>query len=253
MDLTTAPILRSAFIPGFGRIEASATSTDSLLPGKDNAAAAWLMTSIVHDLRNPLATICVSSEILLDQDVSAHHASRIAQNIHSAAVRMRTLLEEFACFARGSAFPLEWCELRDLIAPAGDSGVPRQLLSRIQINVDIPERFTVHVVRSQIERVFFNLIANACEAMPAGGQISIKARREGDSVLIHVEDNGPGVPFTIRPHLFTMFVTANKPNGLGLGLALARQTILRHGGDIWFEPASGARFVIRLPMSSVAN
>jgi nitrogen-specific signal transduction histidine kinase len=60
---------------------------------------------------------------------------------------------------------------------------------------------------------------------------------------------GPGIPHKIRDRLYEPFVTAGKQDGLGLGLALSRRTVLNHGGDIWTEPASGARFVIRLPMN----
>jgi hypothetical protein len=68
-------------------------------------------------------------------------------------------------------------------------------------------------------------------------------------VLIDVEDTGPGIPRAIRDRLFEPFVTAGKDHGLGLGLALSRQTVLDHGGDMWTEPAAGARFVIRLPLT----
>ena len=70
-------------------------------------------------------------------------------------------------------------------------------------------------------------------------------------MLIEVEDTGPGIPRGIRDRLFEPFVTAGKDHGLGLGLALSRQTVLDHGGDIWSEPAAGARFVICLPLSGV--
>jgi signal transduction histidine kinase len=101
-----------------------------------------------------------------------------------------------------------------------------------------------------MERVFINLIANALEAMPSGGKLRIGARKAGIFVLIELEDTGPGIPRGIRDHLFEPFVTAGKQDGLGLGLALSRQTVLDHGGDIWTEPANGARFVIRLPLQS---
>jgi signal transduction histidine kinase len=97
--------------------------------------------------------------------------------------------------------------------------------------------------------VFFNLITNALEAMSHGGKIRIGARKAGKYVLIDVEDTGPGIPYGIRDRLFEPFVTAGKDHGLGLGLALSRQTLLNHGGDMWIEPADGARFVMCLPLS----
>jgi signal transduction histidine kinase len=99
-----------------------------------------------------------------------------------------------------------------------------------------------------MERVFFNLITNALEAMPTRGMLRIVGRKTGNCVLIELEDTGPGIRRSIRDRLFEPFVTAGKQDGLGL--ALSRQTVLGHGGDIWTEPATGARFVIRLPLVS---
>ena len=105
------------------------------------------------------------------------------------------------------------------------------------------------LVRSRVERVFFNLITNSIEAMPGGGTVRVSARITGEWVRIEVEDTGPGIPGKIRDRLFERFVTADKENGLGLGLSVSRQTIVEHGGNMWVEPAAGARFVIRLPRS----
>ena|SRR5437899_7291158 len=72
----------------------------------------------------------------------------------------------------------------------------------------------------------------------------------GEAVHIEVSDNGPGVPAEIRGRLFHPFVTAGKKNGLGLGLALARQTMLDHGGDLELvDSEKGARFRLRLPVA----
>jgi signal transduction histidine kinase len=101
--------------------------------------------------------------------------------------------------------------------------------------------------------VFSNLIGNALEAMPVGGKIRIAARKAGDCALIEVEDSGPGIPPEIYSLVFDPFITAGKKDGLGLGLALSRRTVRDHGGDMWIEPADGARFVIRLPLSRVST
>jgi len=74
-------------------------------------------------------------------------------------------------------------------------------------------------------------------------------------VVVHVEDDGPGIAPEIRPLLFQPFVSAGKRNGLGLGLALSRQTVLEHGGDMWVESEAGrgARFSFRLPGAQVGH
>jgi signal transduction histidine kinase len=100
-----------------------------------------------------------------------------------------------------------------------------------------------------MERTFVNLIGNAIEAMPEGGEVRVSAARVNGSALVEVADTGPGIAAGIRDRLFQPFVTSGKRNGLGLGLALSRQAILDHGGDLWVEssPGTGARFRFRLP------
>ena len=102
-----------------------------------------------------------------------------------------------------------------------------------------------------MERVFANLFENAIEAMHTGGRISIQGEPDGDNIMVRVEDTGPGISAALQGRLFQPFVTAGKKNGLGLGLALSRQTLLDHGGDIWADAADrsgvGALFWLRLP------
>ena len=103
--------------------------------------------------------------------------------------------------------------------------------------------------RARMERVFFNLCSNSLEALVEGGTIRISGGQQKGSALIRFEDDGPGIPRQIRERLFEPFATAGKKNGLGLGLALSRQTVLAHGGDLWAEMQDrGAAFCMRLPL-----
>jgi signal transduction histidine kinase len=100
-----------------------------------------------------------------------------------------------------------------------------------------------------MERVFQNLIVNAIEAMPGGGSVRVEAGRHDGNVMVSVEDDGPGVPEEIVDQIFQPFVTAGKTQGMGLGLALSRKTVLSHGGDLTLEKnGGGAKFVLRLPV-----
>jgi signal transduction histidine kinase len=212
-------------------------------------ALGWLGASIVHDLRNPLGTIRSGSEILTDAAFNSAQVKRVARNIHHAAVRMEKLLNDLMASVRGNVTPPELCGLRDVIVSAseivwagGQHENVRLSLSEVPPDIHLPLR------RSSMERTFVSLLVNSCEAMPQGGAIGIRAQRTERHVFIEVHDSGPGIPDSIRDILFKPFVTAGKPTGMGLGLALARQTILYHGGDIWLEPGAGARFAMRLPL-----
>lgn len=203
-----------------------------------------LSTSIVHDLRNPLGTIYAGATMLMDENSTPAQVKRLAGNIYRAARRMRDLLADLTSVAKGHGSTAEICDIREVIGMALEAMGNQN----VQILLDAPEVAEIKLVRSRIERVFFNLIANSVEAMPDGGEIRIGVRKASGCALVAVEDTGPGIPCRIRDRLFAPFVTEGKDDGLGLGLALCRQTILEHGGDMWTEPAAGARFVIRFPL-----
>jgi signal transduction histidine kinase len=206
----------------------------------------WLSISIVHDLRNPLGAIYAAAEMLIHLDLESAQVQRLATNIFRAAGRMGELLADLNSLAYGNAGTAEICDLREVIAAATNAAWPATD-NGIQIVLEVPEGIELPLIRPRIQSVFFNLIVNALEAMPTGGRLHMRAREAGSCVLIEFEDTGPGIPRGIRDRLFEPFVTSGKQDGLGLGLALARQTILNHGGDLWAEPSVGARFVIRLP------
>jgi signal transduction histidine kinase len=217
-------------------------------PQKAISAIGLLSASILHDLRNPLAAISAGAELLMDPDSTSTQVKRLAANMCRAAGRMRELLEDLASVVQDNVPTAEICDIREVIAAASESASAGMEHQSVQILLDVPVGIDLHLVRSHIERVFFNLIANAFEAMPCGGRIRVRARKAPTCVLVELEDTGPGIPGCIRDRLFEPFVTFGKENGLGLGLALARQTVRSHGGDMWTEPAAGGRFVIRLPL-----
>ena len=128
------------------------------------------------------------------------------------------------------------------LAPAADA-------QKIAVDIDVPADIELPLDRSPMERVFENLISNAVEAMPEGGHLRLAAERQNGAVLVSVEDTGSGIPEAVAPRLFQPFVTSGKRNGMGLGLALSRQTVLDHGGDLWVDKNArlGARFMMRLP------
>jgi signal transduction histidine kinase len=230
-----------------------ATRTITLCQGSVNPQEAistigWLSASILHDLRNPLGTICAGAELLMGLDSTSTQVKRLVANMCRAAGRMRQLLADLASVARENVPTAEICNIREVIAAASEAALAGTEQQSIRILLDVPEGIDLLLVRSHIERVFFNLIANAFEAMPGGGTVRIRARKAGPCVLVELEDTGPGIPGCIREQLFEPFVTSGKQDGLGLGLALARQTVRNYGGDIWMEPAAGARFIIRLPL-----
>jgi two-component system sensor histidine kinase PilS (NtrC family) len=216
---------------------------------ESRSAAGWLSASILHDLRNPVGTIYAAAEMLMTHDTTPSQVKRLATNMYRAAGRMRELLIDLASATYGNRSTPELCDIGEIIVAASEAASAATENQRVQILLDVPRQIKLPLERSRMKLMFFNLITNAVEAMPDGGEIRIGATRNRDYVLVAIEDTGPGIPHEIRDTVFEPFVTAGKENGLGLGLAFSRQSVLDHGGDMWIEPAAGARFVIRLPLN----
>jgi signal transduction histidine kinase len=211
-----------------------------------------LSTSIVHDLRNPLAAIYAGAEMMMDSDMPAETTRRLARNIYRASRGIQDMLQELLDVVRGTSSGSELCSLRDVISAAWNTVAPSADTRGIVLDLRVGDELECPMERARMERVFANLFENAIEAMHAGGSISIQGAADGDNIIVRVEDTGPGISASLHDRLFQPFVTAGKKNGLGLGLALSRQTLLDHGGDIWADGApgsqkTGALFWLRLP------
>jgi signal transduction histidine kinase len=122
----------------------------------------------------------------------------------------------------------------------------------VKLVLDIPEGLELLVDTHLFKRVFANLIDNSMEAMPKGGTVTVSAKMEWGTVLVEVRDTGPGFAPEIRDQLFQPFSTTRRGKGLGLGLALSRQVVVDHGGDMWADsrPGQGACLLFRLPAST---
>ncbi len=210
-----------------------------------------LSSSIVHDLRNPLAAVYGGSEMLVDAELTPPQVKRLAGNIYRASRRIQELLQDLLNVSRGNARGAEVCNLREVAAAGCESLLPSVEAQHVELEIRIPDEIELPLERNRMERVFSNLVGNALEMMPEGGRIRISALAEDGFVVAEVSDTGPGIAPEIRDKLFEPFVSAGKKNGLGLGLALSRQTVLDHGGDMWAEsePAHGACFRLRLPVA----
>lgn len=221
---------------------------EELIRSERIATIGRLAASIVHDLRNPLATIYAGAEMLLYSQLSEAQIQRLAGNMLGASQRVQDLLQDLLDVGRGKTGEIRPCDLREIAGAVARSLESAAAAQQVRIVLDVPEGLNLPLDRRRIERVFLNLMGNALEAMPAGGAITVSAVVESDSVVVTVTDTGPGIALEIRSRLFQPFVTARKKTGLGLGLALARQAVVDHGGDMWADSSeSGASFLFRLP------
>jgi signal transduction histidine kinase len=212
------------------------------------ATVGRLATSIIHDLRNPLAAIYGGAEMLVDAELSVDQVRKLASSIYGSSRQILAMLQELAEASRGHSRRRETCRLRDVVLAACDS-LADAAGPGVSLACDVSPEIELTLDRPSVERVFQNLISNAIDALPHGGHVRVSAEPAEHSVVVSVEDDGAGISSEVRPHLFEPFATAGKRHGMGLGLALSKRTILDHGGEIWADTTTnrGARFLIRLP------
>lgn len=210
---------------------------------------------LAHEIRNPLAAMIGCLQLLRADDVGSQggDAARLLAIVHREAERLSTLVSEFLTFARPSPPTIVPARLHVLAREALDAarpGVP----AGVRIDMDGDEDVVALCEPEQVRQVLWNLIGNAVQVIgqhrgaEAAGRVHVSLRRDGDTVVFAVEDDGPGVPDAIRQHIFEPFFTT-RPGGTGLGLAMVHQMLMQMRGTISVEESAlgGARFVVRLP------
>lgn len=212
------------------------------------AALGAAMSRISHDLRNILATAVLISDRL---ESSADPAvRRVAPRLIETLDRAVRLCGDTLSYARsGPPAPApRRVDLAELVAKV--HGALGALSPGIEWRVAVPADLELQVDPDQLFRVLFNLAQNAIEAMSgSSGLLRISAARDDEFLTIDVGDNGPGIPEQVRGRLFEPFAGTSKPNGNGLGLAICRELLRAHGGEIELVGTSehGTVFRLRLP------
>ena len=142
---------------------------------------------IVHDLRNPLGAIYAAAEMLMDLDAGLTQVQRLATDIFHAAGRMRELLADLNRIRLGTTPTPEMCDIREVIAAATNAACADTENGGVEILLEVPEGIELPLIRPRMKSVFFNLVANALEAMPAGGRLHMVAREASSFVLIEMD------------------------------------------------------------------
>ena len=210
-----------------------------------------LAAGLAHEIRNPLAGIAGVIEIV-GRDLPADSPARqVIKDAREEAVQINRILTDLLETARPKA---PHFQVKDLAASAEHAVMfarQQAVTKRIMIELDKGENIPpVDHDPNQINQVLLNLLLNAIQAMDKPGHIYVTLRRDKESVLITVADQGKGIPPENLPNIFRPFFTT-KGHGTGLGLSLARRMVEAHGGAIIArsEVGKGTQFVITLPIA----
>jgi two-component system sensor histidine kinase HydH len=203
---------------------------------------------LAHEIRNPLAGIKGYSQLLHEQVQGSAHAGFL-EMIVTETLRLEELVNALMSYARQEQVPPEPLDLSALLEHSLTLIRPEADACRVALRPVIPAGIGIVGSRNGLEQVMLNILKNALQAMPDGGDLRVVALRSPKVVTVTVTDTGPGIPIEDRERIFKPFHTT-KPRGTGLGLAVCRKIVEEHGGTITVggEPGNGAVFTITLPL-----
>jgi two-component system sensor histidine kinase PilS (NtrC family) len=218
------------------------------------ASLGELSAGLAHEVRNPLAALSGAAQMLSQPGEESSAQSPVSAEdkklldvIRRETKHLDGLVSDFLAFARPPEPSLSEGDLSEIVSSTVEAFQASEQLGGRGLQCELAN-LLVRFDSAQMRQVLWNLLRNAVEATGPEGHIGVRVRAEGDSVLLEVADDGPGIPPHLREQIFEPFFTT-KERGTGLGLALVGRIVEAHGGTIELDSAvvKGTRFVVRLP------
>ncbi len=223
---------------------------------QEYAELAELAGGFVHDLKNHLSTLRLNLQLLAEdfQEPQSQRERRALDRIlrlQNECQRLVDISNEFLRFARVKDLELAPANLAGVVEELTDFFGPMARAANIEIKSYIPADLPpVALDRDMFKQALLNLLLNAQQAMPGGGEITLLARAEAEAVVFELIDTGCGMSPEVLAKAFRPFYSTHS-GGNGLGLPTTRKIIQSHGGtiDVQSEVGRGTKFTIRLPMT----
>lgn len=216
---------------------------------------ATLAGGLAHEIRNPLSTISLNLELMVEELEPESSAKDRRQHnriekVQAECQHLEEILNAFLQFARVGKLACIPCDFNELIRTFLDFYKPQAAEDKIEISPHLdPDLPPVEMDSALMRQVIMNLVQNAQQAMPDGGLLELQTRKNENRVFLDIIDNGKGMNEKTTKKMFDVFFST-KTSGSGLGLPTVKKIIEAHGGTIVCdsEPMRGTRFTISLPV-----
>ena len=208
-----------------------------------------LAAGIAHEIRNPLASISGSIELLKQTPQASEEDRTLMTIVHREITRLNVLIGDLLDYANPRSQQAVDLDLGVLIAETLQVARGDQAFAEVEVSSDVPTPIALNADPAKLRQVLWNLLRNAADAAATGGKhVTVTARDEGTSVTVTVADDGAGIEREHIARIFDPFFTT-KNKGTGLGLATCHTIIAEHGGriDVESEVGKGTKMVVRLP------
>jgi signal transduction histidine kinase len=216
---------------------------------------AQLAGSLAHEIKNPLSVIRMNMDLLAEdfatpKDIRERRALAKISTVQNQCQRLQNLLEDFLKFARVRRLDLNAGSLNEQVERVLDLFAPQARENGVEVirylDADLP---SIQLDGPVLQAALVNLVKNALEAMPGGGQLTVRTRTTRTGVALDLIDTGCGMDEDTALHMFDAFYTT-KEGGTGLGLPTARKIIEAHGGriDVQSEANRGTQFTLLFPV-----
>ncbi|HEX8325200.1 MAG TPA: ATP-binding protein [Tepidisphaeraceae bacterium] len=215
-----------------------------------------LTAGLAHEIKNPLSTVQLNLQLMredLGPDAPPRVTNRLA-TVTREAVRLGAILDDFLRYAGRLELQREWIDLNDLLADLVDFLAPQAALTRVQLRQAPPAGpLRACVDPRLIKQALLNLMLNALQLMPNGGELIVASAVEGDAktghAVLSITDTGPGISPADQAKVFDAYFSKRR-GGTGLGLAMTQRIAREHGGRVTLASAvgKGSRFSVVLPL-----
>ncbi len=225
-------------------------SQQALIRAEKMATAGRLTASIAHEINNPLQAVQNCLHLATRSDMPPEKQQEYLNLAKTELDRLMSTVQRMLDFYRPSGVEPQRVDVADLLRHVIGLLSPQLTARGIRVTTGFSSKLPrILAVSSQLQQVFINLILNAYDVMPEGGELRITARPVKDTVEILFQDTGPGIPPENRSKIFEPFVST-KEGGIGLGLSVSYGIVSAHGGSLDFLPdrGPGACFRVTLPV-----